>query len=47
LFEHARRQRIGLAIVFDVDVQTVHDIEMGIFEQRLQGRIAKKGIHLR
>ena len=36
LAQHARRQRIGLAVIVDVNVQAVHDVEVRVGEEFFQ-----------
>ena len=45
LAQHARRQRVGLGVVADVDVQTVHHIEVRVGKQLLHGQVAHLGRH--
>lgn len=41
--QHASRYRVGPAVVVDVNVKSVHDIEVGIAEQLLHGDVAYCG----
>lgn len=45
LAQHAGRQGVRPVVVFDIDVQTVHDVEMGVGKQFFHGGIADLGIH--
>ncbi len=43
--QHAGGHRIGLAVVVNVDVQPVHDVEVRIGKEFFHGRIAHLGAH--
>ncbi len=43
LAQHAGGQRVGLAVIVDVDIQPVHHIEMRVGKEFFHGRVADFG----